>query len=1112
MKNYTIKLFALMLFGFGINSFSATITENFDSFSGSGYTNHVYIGWNIIDGLAESASKAYLGSGKAVRLDDDNSAALQSPSKTGGVGTVSFWYRTWDGSPAISKVYLEISDDSLTWVRIDSIISLTNTAYTNYTKVVNSATAKFVQVVSSGEERFILDEFSITDNSIGCTGFFKDSISTTICSFDSVDFRGTFYSAAGIYKDTILSTCDTIFILNLMTTTLTSYNSFDTICSLDDSLLFNGTYLKTAGIYYDTISRIGDCDSVVNLNLFVKYCPIACTELFISEYIEGSSNNKALEFYNPSSLTIDLTQYKIVIFRSSNDTISLTGSVASGDVHVLSNPSAALIGIITDSDATAPIYFNGDDRIELLKGNVVIDRFGNVGVTGNFAKDFTFHRISSIQNGNTTFNVVDWVILPQDTDSLIGSHSSSCSMCTPTRDTVASSVCNGDSATNGVNYYSTTGFHSDTLVSVATGCDSIRVLDLTINLIVIDTTQDTICQGASILFGTQTLIMSGTYSDTSQTAMGCDSITVMELLVNDFIRDTVADTICQGVSVVFGTQALSVSGNYSDTVQTIAGCDSITVMELLVNVVPKDTVVDTICQGAIILFGTQTLTMSGTYSDTSQTAMGCDSITVMELLVNDYIRDTVADTICQGVSVIFGTQALSVSGNYSDTVQTIAGCDSITVMQLLVNDFIRDTMSDTICQGASILFGTQTLTMSGTYSDTSQTAMGCDSITVMQLLVNDFIRDTMSDTICQGASILFGTQTLTMSGTYSDTSQTAMGCDSITVMQLLVNVAPRDTIINSICSGDTMVFNSKNLTVAGFYSDTTQLLSGCDSITTIDLRFILIVRIDNIKLCPGLSYTVDTNLYTTTGTYTDVFTSASGCDSTVITNLSYFPNSIGNRGYLFCEGDSVLVLGNWYFTNSTVRDTINAGAANGCDSITVHTITTKTVSPALNLGPDVVLCATSGVTIFASSAYDSYAWSNGGTTNTLTVSGAISGVGSTDYILNVTQASSGCSATDTVNITFLSCVGLEENDVDLNVNLYPNPATEFVTIDIYNKFNIGNMKFEIVNSIGQIVSEKTIPNKKEKVIIDVTNFTKGLYFVRISSDKMYMTKKLLIQR
>jgi len=42
--------------------------------------------------------------------------------------------------------------------------------------------------------------------------------------------------------------------------------------------------------------------------------------------------------------------------------------------------------------------------------------------------------------------------------------------------------------------------------------------------------------------------------------------------------------------------------------------------------------------------------------------------------------------------------------------------------------------------------------------------------------------------------------------------------------------------------------------------------------------------------------------------------------------------------------------------------------------------------------------------------------------------------------------------------------------------------------------------------------EKIIPNKSEKVVIDVTSFTKDLYFVRISSDKMYMTKKLLIQR
>ena len=34
-----------------------------------------------------------------------------------------------------------------------------------------------------------------------------------------------------------------------------------------------------------------------------------CDELFISEYVEGSRNNKALEIYNPTGSTIDLSQY-----------------------------------------------------------------------------------------------------------------------------------------------------------------------------------------------------------------------------------------------------------------------------------------------------------------------------------------------------------------------------------------------------------------------------------------------------------------------------------------------------------------------------------------------------------------------------------------------------------------------------------------------------------------------------------------------------------------------------------------------------------------------------------------------------------------------------------
>ena len=61
-----------------------------------------------------------------------------------------------------------------------------------------------------------------------------------------------------------------------------------------------------------------------------------CSELFFSEYIEGSSLNKGLEIYNPSMNTIDLSNYSVKIFAngSSNATITiLPTNIVQGNVH-----------------------------------------------------------------------------------------------------------------------------------------------------------------------------------------------------------------------------------------------------------------------------------------------------------------------------------------------------------------------------------------------------------------------------------------------------------------------------------------------------------------------------------------------------------------------------------------------------------------------------------------------------------------------------------------------------------------------------------------------------------------------------------------------------------
>ena len=98
------------------------------------------------------------------------------------------------------------------------------------------------------------------------------------------------------------------------------------------------------------------------------------TELFISEYVEGTSFNKAVEIYNGTGVPVDLAQqsYKIQVYfngnTSANTTIALTGTVAPGDVFVYADSRAnAAIRAEADQTGTASL-FNGNDAVALVKG------------------------------------------------------------------------------------------------------------------------------------------------------------------------------------------------------------------------------------------------------------------------------------------------------------------------------------------------------------------------------------------------------------------------------------------------------------------------------------------------------------------------------------------------------------------------------------------------------------------------------------------------------------------------------------------------------------------------------------------------------------------------
>lgn len=170
----------------------------------------------------------------------------------------------------------------------------------------------------------------------------------------------------------------------------------------------------------------------------------APTELFISEYIEGSSSNKAIEIFNGTGSSVNLGTYSVEVYSNgatygdgANYTEVLTGSLADGDVYVISNSSAALTGITSNSDLTSTItYYNGDDAVVLKNGTTVIDVIGQVGTdpgsnwsaNGVSTGEMTLVRMSSIEagdaNGDDAFDPsVEWIGYPQNTDTYIGAHS-----------------------------------------------------------------------------------------------------------------------------------------------------------------------------------------------------------------------------------------------------------------------------------------------------------------------------------------------------------------------------------------------------------------------------------------------------------------------------------------------------------------------------------------------------------------------------------------------------------------------------------------------------------------------------------------------------------------
>jgi len=207
----------------------------------------------------------------------------------------------------------------------------------------------------------------------------------------------------------------------LGTVTSTSYN----VSGLSASTAY--TFLVKAK---DAAGNISSASNTVNITTTANSGSTA-SDLLFSEYIEGSSYNKALEISNATGSSINLSIYSIK--KQTNGAgswstgIALSGTLNNGSKFTLVHSSIASSCFSSSSaniSTTAEeMNFNGNDAVGLFKNGLLIDIIGTFnGGTANFAANVTLRRKSTVTSPNTSFNIsTEWDSYSSDTCADLGS-------------------------------------------------------------------------------------------------------------------------------------------------------------------------------------------------------------------------------------------------------------------------------------------------------------------------------------------------------------------------------------------------------------------------------------------------------------------------------------------------------------------------------------------------------------------------------------------------------------------------------------------------------------------------------------------------------------------
>jgi len=780
------------------------------------------------------------------------------------------------------------------------------------------------------------------------------------------------YTESGV-QDIVLATqssngCDSVVTLHLTVKATDQVTLIDSTCAGEQYTLHNfDTTFATAGTYTltQTGTNMAGCDSTTTLILTVN--PVY-TPTIEKTICEGQSFNfGGIDRTEPGTYVANLQSVtgcdSIVTLHlqvSDKHIETIIAHICAGETYQANGFNESTTGTYSHTDPTP----SGCDSVTVLK--LFVHELNTTNLRDTICLGESYSRYNIIATPTTTGDTVITRVVPTqyNCDSTVVLTLT----VNPSYDLhYSGEVCQGDR-------YTDYGF--DTLVALsgthtlihsttlATGCDSTVTVTLTVNPSYNRNFSASVCQGEQYVgYGFDTLVTQvGTHTLNHSTILstGCDSIVTVNLTVNPvFSKDTTV-SVCD-VDVPYAwdyNHSYSVSGDYPIHYSRVnTGCDSVINLHLIVhNSMNKDTTVQ-ICEGALpyAFDSDHVYSTGGNYTISLNSASGCDSIYQLHLVVTPSITHTLTLNICDNqLPYPYGDSTFNAAGTYEVVTTREDGCFEITYLTLNVHPTYQHSATFNICQsGLPYQVGDSIFTEAGTKTVHFTTPHSCDSAVTVTLIVNPEYAIADADTVCKSETpyryapenddIDISTPGVR---TYTYNHKTVTNCDSIVTFTLTVLPAYSESRSVTLCANSDQlpyVFGDTSLTTSGVYTYNFHTVDGCDSVET--LTFTVKPVFDTTitaSICKGDSY-VENGFDLTpdsvgTHTYTRNLTSSLNCDSIVNLRLTVNPT------YFIPENQTVHSTNlpfQWHglelYADTTVTESLTTVA--GCDSIHQLTLT-----------------------------------------------------------------------------------------------------------------------------------------------------------------------------